>query len=178
MRFYYTGAKTYLGIQQIPFLSLGGFISSSLIPNSALNNLFSSITPYTIEKGLDEYALIVLKNELGNDVKNIKISFSYENQDIKVANLEVSAILNTNGNFEQINNSTSAPYFGEFHPALSPTEVCIGNLKKDEYLGIWVKRKIDKIAYKQIFEDSSIIEDKFIEFNRENIKLNMNWVNL
>jgi len=176
MRFYYTGAKSLFGEQKSPSLSLGGFISSSVVPNSSLGNLFSSISPYTKDKNLDEYIMLALKNELSNNIKDLKISFLNSNPDLNIGILEIAAIKNTNGNFEKIINSTSAPYFAEFFSAT--TEVCIGDLKSGEYLGIWIKRKIDKTAYSELFSTASLIVGTYKDTNKEDIQLKMNWVNL
>lgn len=176
MRFYYTGAKGFLEEQKNPSLSLGGFISSSLVPNGNINNLFSSITPYTLNKNLTEYSLIALKNELGNDIKELKVLLEY-NQQIQFSNIELAAIVNKNNNFELIQNSNSMPYFAEFH---SPIEnsVCLGDLKNNEYIGIWIKRVIKKSSFIDLYSDESISSSKFLELKKEEIKVKLNWVNL
>ena len=63
MRLFYTGATEYLEPQNSPRLSIGGFVSSSPLPNDILNGIFGSISDYKAVNGLKEVRGVVLKNE-------------------------------------------------------------------------------------------------------------------
>lgn len=80
MLLFLTGAQTSLAKsednpQTDPSRSLGGYISSSPVPNSALNSLFDTVSAYTIEKKGKETIAIALINKLPNTVKNIQLKF-------------------------------------------------------------------------------------------------------
>lgn len=179
MRFFYTGAQAFLGEQTNPSLSLGGYISKSIVPNSKLNNLFGSITPYTLEKGSDEYIMLALKNELSNNIEDIKLNFIFSSIIPKFSDLKIAAIKNSSTNlFESIPSNTSAPYFAEFYSADSPNEVCIGNLKKGEYIGIWFKRSINKTEWLKLCQDQALVNKTFEDLKKEDIQLEINWTNV
>lgn len=70
---YYTGATQHQGKQEIPSSSLGGFISSSLIPNDALNNLFSEISTLALEKKIRQTRVIAIKNISNSTLTGLKV---------------------------------------------------------------------------------------------------------
>lgn len=120
MRFYYTGAKTYLGVQTNPLTSLGGFISSSPIPNNQLANLFGEISLLTINENLTENRAIVLKNELGANKSGLRLYYIYPKK--AVTKLKIAAIAPTeNGcdefSLESLPNQRSSPYYATFYEA-------------------------------------------------------------
>lgn len=73
----YTGAATFEGSQGNPMLSLGGFVSSSEVPNGSLGNLFSTLSKYTIEKNKAEVRVIAIKNVSGDTLTNFRMYLQY-----------------------------------------------------------------------------------------------------
>lgn len=62
MQFFHTGAKTFRGIQTDPYSCLGGFVSSTILPNGKMNALFNEISRYSDELGGYEVRGIALMN--------------------------------------------------------------------------------------------------------------------
>jgi hypothetical protein len=78
MIFYYSGSEFFNATQNNVEKSLGGFLSSSPVPNQSLNNVFSDISKISKEQGLVETKAIVLKNTSGNDVTNVNLYQNYQ----------------------------------------------------------------------------------------------------
>src|SRR6185503_17665688 len=78
---YYTGSKTYLGVQKDGSQSLGGLISGTEIPNAMLSNLFGPLSRYTIQQGKAEIRAIVIKNTGATLLAGLKAYFTYPNDD-------------------------------------------------------------------------------------------------
>lgn len=159
MKLYYTGSKTYLGTQQKKEFSLGGFVSSSIVPNSQLGNLFSDITKYTKGNEVTEVIGIILKNETGSAVSDILFNFSLPEN--LVASYQIAAVQlsqDSDGNYymEEISNQYSLPYYATFYSADdSDNKVNLGSLLADGMLGLWIKRTVTFTASdcNQLFDD-------------------------
>lgn len=168
MRFYYTGAKSKLEIQPNIQMSLGGFISSSTIPNDRLNNLFPSISKNRLKDEYSEVIGIALKNESGQDLKNLKFYFDYSANSF--SKYLISFIEpNTSLYFEKIQDLYSSPYeasFIEVNGEANKIEVK-NNFKKDTYLGLWIKRELTPLS-KSYFTDEEMAK-RFWEGNSEEL---------
>lgn len=77
MKILYTGAKTFEGTQLLSEQSLGGFISSSEVPNDFLNNCFDTISQYTLKQNKSELRAFALHNELSVTITNVKAYINY-----------------------------------------------------------------------------------------------------
>jgi len=148
MRFYYSGASTFLAAQQDPTISIGGFISSSLVPNDSFESLFSNISNFSIKRNITEYFLIALKNETGQAASNLSVYFDFpKDSSIEMQLSVVKPTLDTCDNtlsFEKIPNRESAPHFANFVSANGSAEAkALGNLDADAYLGFWFKKTIN-----------------------------------
>lgn len=69
----YTGASKFEEVQQNPALSLGGYISSSEVPNGYIGNLFGSISKYTVFQNKQEVRILAIKNVGVSPLTNIRI---------------------------------------------------------------------------------------------------------
>ena len=76
MKLYYTGAPIKNIPQGNPNQSLGGFKSSTLVPNARKNALFSDISMEQYNEGDRELRGLILKNETGAVVSNITAYFN------------------------------------------------------------------------------------------------------
>jgi hypothetical protein len=147
LRLYYSGSRTYLGIQGKKELSLGGFPSSTVIPNDQQNNLFSSITQYAIQNELREVIAIILKNESDSELSNIE--FYFDAPENAIGKFQIAAValsLDSKNQYamEEIGNNQSLPYSAEFHEATGiENAVSLGPLGANKMLGLWIKREID-----------------------------------
>lgn len=120
MRFFYTNAFRALEAQGNADKSLGGFISSSPVPNGQLNNLFADISTFTIDHNVREVKGLALKNVLGKAVDNVTFKYKYPkgfSSKIEVAFVAVTLDDCNRAVMEQIANVRSLPVYAEFHEA-------------------------------------------------------------
>jgi len=174
MKLYYTGAKTFNAIQDKPYLSLGGFMSSSPVPNDKLDNLFESPSQSILSEGRNSCIGIILKNELANLV-NLRFFFELNEKDIfnyKIGFSEV-AIQGTTRSIEKIYSTYSKPYLVEFNQA--PTvdqQLELEAFNLNDHLGIWILREFSPEKYKEQYSSSSLEnllkENVFEELNQLN----------
>lgn len=143
---YYTGADQFNVPQNDPLKSLGGNISSSLIGNDVINNLFSDVSNFTTQKNTSDTKCISIKN--GGSAKIIGLKFYFNLPADSIFTYEVAFVNSTNdkcGNpyFEKLNNSEAVPYYATFVNALGQSnEVTIGDLDAGKYLGMFIRRKL------------------------------------
>ena len=118
---YLTGAETSLAKSQVavqtdPAKSLGGYISSSPVPNAAVNSLFDLISLETLRTKPKETLAFGLINKLPNSVTNVKIKFISRKED--VSKFRVAAVaIGSDYSMEQIPNRYSEPMLAEFYDA-------------------------------------------------------------
>lgn len=118
---YLTGAQTSLAkTQENPQTdaakSLGGYISSTPVPNAALNSLFDMISAYTLEKRPKETIAVGIINKFDQAVENVELKIvTDENHEaiFKVAAVSVGE----DYAMEHIANRYQEPLMGEFHNA-------------------------------------------------------------
>lgn len=122
MMLYLTGANASLtknpdNPQTFPSKSLGGYVSSTPVPNAALNALFDLISAYTLEKKPKETMAIALINQFDKAVENVELKIvTDENHEavFKVAAVDISP---QNYAMEQIANRYQEPMLAEFYDA-------------------------------------------------------------
>ncbi len=142
MKFLYTGASKLNAAQIDPELSLGGHISSSVIPNDSLQNIFSEASYLSIQQKKRETKMIVLKNESSQNGNSIVLTPTLNASSIgkyKIAFVEPD----NNGCFEQITNSSTLPYYATFQDIVSDTPIDVPNIAAGDYIGIWITREYD-----------------------------------
>lgn len=142
---YYTGAIEDNGIQDSPSLSLGGYISSTQIPNGELNNIFPRITRNLVIKKKRAVRLIVFKNETGATINNLKISsenglYSFITMDFIAPGLDACG----KQKFEKIKTGENLPYqSSDFQNYTEDVPYLIESLEADKCVGVWLKREFD-----------------------------------
>ena len=143
MIFYYTGSEFYNAVQNNVEKSIGGYLSSSQVPNQSLNNVFSDISKISKEQGLVETKAIVLKNTTGTDVTNVNL---YQNYPVGVlCKIEWAAVSLVGGQkMEKIPNFRSCPYVGTFNePNGAGNQILLSNnFVKNDVIGLCVRRTI------------------------------------
>lgn len=143
MRFFYTIVSQPEIAQNNPFLSLGGFKSSSGVPNTSFNSLFSDLSSYLIQKSLPEYIGLILENTFNEPVKDIKIYIpkiiGYYCK-YRLAIVELS----NNGEMEIITTINSKPLYAEFYETDANNKIELtGEMKPGSQVGLWVERSLD-----------------------------------
>ena len=182
MRFYYTGASVKDAIQDRIEHSLGGIMSSSVVPNDMFANVFDDLSQKTIDENKPQTIALILKNEL-EDVTNLSLYFNFpENPFCKI---EIG-IQNVGGDFdngyflEKINNMNASPYNVEFNEATEDNKLEIDNFifKVGDCLGIWFRRTLIPEAIKTIRDTETIVQNVDNEVQpaeEETIELNIDY---
>jgi hypothetical protein len=145
MRFYYTGASDHLAVQKDARMSLGGYVSSTSVPNGAERMLFGDISDYTIKRNPEE--TIVLKNEVVS-MSNLKIWIESPATPFCTYAIGVVApSMDEKGRvlFEKLESNDAIPYYTELAPADSEEEAIVltGLFAKNSYLGIFLRRTLN-----------------------------------
>lgn len=119
MMLYLTGASSSLTKSEINpqtdvNKSLGGYISSTPVPNAAVNSLFDLISSYTLEKRQKETIAIALVNKTDKIAKNIELKIVTDVDNDAVFKVAVVSI-DSKYQMEQIANRYQEPINAEFH---------------------------------------------------------------
>lgn len=149
MTLFYTGASSADQEQPISSKSLGGYVSSTMIPNDIINNLFGSMVDYSAK--YKEYRLIAVKNLTGQSITSANIWIeSGLNSYGKYRLAAVSPSLdNCNKEiFEKIVSANAKPFYAEFEDANDEsTAIQITDpIIENEIFGIWVERTASQYA--------------------------------
>lgn len=186
MRLYYTASSQPEAVQTKPHLSLGGFKSGSQLQNSQIGNLFSDITPVTINNfNQNRYIGLVLKNETASTVNNVKLWFAYPTGCyIKLRVSAVDMVQDSDGNYqmEHIGVATSKPLSGDFYEATVDAKVDLGSLTAGEQIGIWIEREllfeVIKEQQSAVYEPDPALENRFkeVELNKlDTVEIFISW---
>lgn len=119
MMLYLTGANSSLSKsdnipQSDPNKSLGGFVSSTVVPNSSPNVLFDLLSSLAIQNKQTETIAIGLINKFESDVDNVTIKVATELDNMTQFNIGVVK-LDSNYYMERIDNRYQQPYQCNFH---------------------------------------------------------------
>jgi hypothetical protein len=153
VKVFYTGATQFEGSQQDPYLSTGGKISSSIIPNDVLSNIFGAISKFTVyQTPGSEYRVIAIYNDSAVQYSNLRVFGEWEpvnTEEIQFANLGIGYLLPTVTScgdivVEQLPNIYSKPYGAEIvDTAVSATVAYqLPPLGSSMYLGIILRRTL------------------------------------
>ena len=121
MMIYLTGANTSLAksseaAQTDPAKSLGGYISSTPVPNGELNVLFDLISSFTLEKKKKETIALALVNKLDQAVNNVTLKVVVGNENL--ATFRVAAVKpDSSLAIEHIANRYAEPLAADFYSA-------------------------------------------------------------
>ena len=145
MELFYTVASREGVAQSKPELSLGGFCSSSKVPNAALDNLFGEVSAYSLQKPRTEYVGIILKNTI-KPVSSLR--FWMEVAQGTLCKYRLSVVeLSDDGQMELIPSQNSKPLYAEFYET-SPSDPITLSFTEPfvvgDKLGIWIERSINR----------------------------------
>ena len=118
---YLTGASTSIAKsldapQTDAAKSLGGYVSSTPVPNGELNALFDLISAYTLEKKQKETIALALVNKLNQAVTDVTLKIVVGKDNL--ATFRIAAVaLNSSMAMESIPNRYSEPMSAEFYRA-------------------------------------------------------------
>ena len=120
---YLTGAQASLaksgGVSPQPDVnkSLGGYVSSSPVPNGALNNVFDLISNYTLEKKIPETLAFALINKFDKPVKNVTLKIVTDEGNLATFRVAAIAVDPTTMTMEHIANRYQQPINAQFYDA-------------------------------------------------------------
>jgi hypothetical protein len=192
MKIYYTTSVGTDEEQKNAKLSLGGFRSSSVVPNLRIGNLFGDISEYTIQIDRDQYIALMIRNETEADITNLKLHFEYpiddEDNNISDTLFKIGAVepgdVDGEEYIERLQDFYSAPYSVDFHEADGiANQVLLGDLANNTSFGLFFCRSLkkDKILedYQNMIEkdepDNSNIYRQNELPTKDEIKIVLNW---
>ena len=159
MKLYFTGAASFNAEQKDKNKSLGGYKSSTEIPNDLLGNLFGDISMYTLDEKLRETKAIIIYNESNSDLEDLYIWFDKITDSLGL--FEVAAVAltpNSSGEvyMEYIDNIRASPYVGNFVQAdtVSNKQLLSNLFESKSYLGLWLRRSITNSDKSQFNPDT------------------------
>lgn len=120
MMIYLTGANSSLvkspdAPQTDTAKSLGGYVSSTPVPNGELNVLFDLISAYTLEKRQKETIALALVNKLSQPVTDVTLKIVVGKGDLATFRVAAVALDSDNMSMEHISNRYAEPMAAEFH---------------------------------------------------------------
>ena len=156
LRFYYTVSSGYNSPQTKVSDSLGGYKSSTPVPNDMFSNLFDEISLNLASNPRSQYVALVLKNEGTETLKNVELWFSSVT-DNPYGTITVGAI--GMGKDEEENPVTSCtssinekPYWIQFHEAKEEEPVSLGDMEAGKEICLWFCRSLDKEIIKSDYD--------------------------
>lgn len=186
MRLFYTGASSFDAQQNDPSKSLGGWISSTPVPNGMKSNLFGTISSYTTDQLFREVIAIAIKNITADTVNDIEVYFIPDSNNpiskYKIAAVQAIEHVTCERQYyvENIDSNKQLPFDATFYEATGESNaVNIGNLESGKYVCLWIMREIDSEAVAQQ-KSCDALHDAYVNGQTlsklETTKLNLSWV--
>lgn len=158
----YTGAATFLEKQEDPSISLGGYISSTSVPNDFLSNLFGEISKLSASQGKRVIRAIAFKNDTASTITSVKVYVAPED-DEPAASFKLGfqvPVLDECGDLviEQLPNESSSPLNVDMVDATGPGKaIDLPDIEAGKYVGIYIQRILDDDAV--TFTDQEVIDE-------------------
>lgn len=172
---YYTGAIQHLAQQTDPSKSLGGYISSSQVPNDVLGNLFPTIDYSTLINKTKHIRVVAFLNTTGGIINNFSI---YTNTPPdSFSKLKVGLILNEIDEscnipyFETLPNGFSTPLYIQLYDAEGPgNAITLNSIPNNQYVGVFLQREIIVENNEEFNPDGTLrtktCEDFYLEYKQ------------
>lgn len=157
----FTGAKEEGQTQTEPRLSLGSYVSGSLVPNGSLNNLFGEISQYTLEKKVVEYRAVALKNTTGAVISGAELWYrNLSNNPLVNIRMAVVTLAQDDCGWymERIANINAKPLSATFvDNKTQPNAIGLPTINPNEYVGIWIERSFNANAIDEALSCEALI---------------------
>lgn len=147
--FYYTGAQEPNQPQTQIQRSLGGYKSSTRVPNASLDSLFQGVSQRQLQEGDEQIIGIILTNESGATITNLTIYSTVPNG--SPVTFQVAAVTLVNDNrIEQIPNNQASPYVGTLveMTSIANRRTLSASLANNASIGLWIRRTVAKQSVK------------------------------
>lgn len=144
---YYTGSENPNESQTEIQKSLGGFISSTLIPNSSINSIFRDDSQFSKNKDTSEIICIAIKNESSEDLDDFTFYIDKVSEDFIIEAAFVKPSSDNCGNlfFEKLKTQEHKPYYANFENVTGEDNaINIGKFTAKSFLGLFISKKINK----------------------------------
>lgn len=178
MIFYYTNSPEANQPQPVASKSIGGFVSSSVVPNDVLNEVFSGISMNTEDN--KQYRLLALRNTMQTTAENLMLKF-FLNEDA-ISSFEVALVAPATDKcgdfvFEQIASQYSKPFTGDFTPIADGSVLSAGDLEAGQVLGIWLCRefKVENNPAKSCEELCEDYDNQVVVEKEDELQLDVCW---
>lgn len=144
MKFYYTTSEGVDKVQQNPANSIGGYMSSTPVPNGRLNSLFDDITERQLTDPQSSYIGLMLVNDSLTTVTGLKIwvdnkdiaNTLYSDFQIALETPQLDAGLNPY--IERLSDVHSMPFSGTFAGCLGlANAISIPDMVAGAQIGVW-----------------------------------------
>jgi len=186
MIFFYTGASQDNIQQNSPSKSLGGYISSTIIPNSLIGNIFPSISYRNVTDGVEQIRAIALKNTFPTVLSNIKIYTTTPEDSIGFLTIGlVTPFVDSCDKpyLEFIQVEDQSPYYVEFLEVEGvDNAITISSLEPNQIVGLWIKRTVTQSEEYNLSDPSATcavlaqrLEDLEINNDSEVIGITVSW---
>lgn len=149
IKIYYSGASVISGAQTDPESSLGGNMSSTEVPNTALMSLFYTVSGSETISGSNKYRAVFVKNT--NRLITLAGSKVYfqnrtgQSNDLIYFGLETPT--GTGYSVQQIANESTTPSgIIWYYPETSAAGITVGDIGPEEAFGVWFKREFVSTA--------------------------------
>lgn len=155
--FYYTGAAEVNQPQTQVQRSLGGYKSSTRVPNASLNSLFLGIGQKQRLEGDEQIIGLILTNESGATITNLTMYATVPNG--SPVTFQVAAVtLIDNNRIEQIPNNQASPYIGTLveMTTIANIRTLAASLDNGASIGVWIRRTVTAQAVQtcdQLYDD-------------------------
>ena len=146
MKIYYSGASLPNQPQAIPDQSLGGFLSSTIVPQGVSSNIFDPLSSYALQKGKVDVRGLFLINDDTVTVNNLSLYIVYPADLVGIIKVEFAAVTaNNNNQIENISSGNSSPYYATFVENTDPANptILINSLAAGGVIGFWLRRTIN-----------------------------------
>ena len=144
---YYTGAIQPNAIQDSPSKSLGGYVSSSVVPNDVINNLFSDIYWYDLKHNLKHIRVIAFLNTTDETLDDFTVHVN--SHEDNVSKLKIGIIKNEVDEecdvkyFETLPNATAVPQYVELKECEGAiNSLMLSDIPPNNYVGIFIQREL------------------------------------
>ena len=148
LKIYYTGADKAGSEQKDPKNSLGGYISSSLVPNNFIGNLYAAISQLSEQELREDTKVIAIKNDTGADFTAFDVYIGTEDESKLQTEWQIgymAAALDDCGDiyFEKLENAQSLPLNVTMQNGLGVNnKLTLPNMVNATFIALYIQRKV------------------------------------
>lgn len=151
--------------QQNPINSIGGYKSTTKVQNDTFDALFDEMSLLGMKNVVSKYKAIILVNEGTEVLKNVEFWFETISEEPTYCNFTIAFVSlspDVEGalRMETTANSSTKPYYAEFHKATVEEKISIGDIEPNTQIGIWICRTPNKNV---ILEDYNNVSERDLE---------------